>query len=114
MAKTKTKKAKLKAARKSKPRSFQLSVTEVDIANGEQFSESYCPIALALIRKTKGLSIEVLEETLSYQVGKKLFEAELPESAMDFVYNFDHFGASSEYVNPFKFTVRPIVVREAP
>lgn len=78
-----------------------IRVTKTDIKNGLYCSNN-CPVALAIIRKTK-YPANVHKDTISfYEDSGFLIQKASPKCVVDFVEKFD----SKKPVKPFSFTLK--------
>jgi len=89
---------------------LEIAVNQVDIENGVRCDTGKCPIALAFKRAVPGaLGLQVWDDdeavSWSDETGK-LWSAELPEEAQDFVINFD----AEDPVEPLSFVLSPFEV----
>lgn len=69
--------------------SFDLSVTEADICNGDRHSEICCPIALALRRQFRNTVISVLPKETDIERGNYRVTYKNPPAARRFIARFD-------------------------
>ncbi len=72
-----------------------ISVTKTDIKKGLPGRQCVCPIALAIMRKSKQTFVNVHSEQVRFQ-GNFI---DLPKPAVEFISNFD----ADLKVRPFKF-----------
>lgn len=85
-------------------RKVRINVTNKDIESGKAGCETRCPIARAVLRQFKSVTVH---EALIYIERKKY---QLPNKAIDFIYEYDkewHKERDSyiEIVKPFSFTL---------
>jgi hypothetical protein len=73
--------------------------------------ETECPVALAL-RGLKLRKVEVNRENAETTVKGKLYRAELPKAAQNFIKKFDYSKVSAAKLKPFSFKLKFIAVEE--
>lgn len=86
-------------------RTERINVSQKDIANGYVGDPQYCPIARAVRRKfkvTKEKGVSVQRDCM--RVNGVVYE--LPESAKNFILNYDDLDSPVEEDRPFSFRVR--------
>ncbi len=86
---------------------LRIQIKKEDINNGKRGHTTQCPIALAIGRripavvKVHGCHVEILE---SDGIGLDVW-ADLPQKAIDWIFQFDHSPRGRPKVKPFRFTL---------